>query len=103
MSAPELLRAELARAARSLGAPDSIEPELERPRDPSFGDWATNLAMLLAKPLAKKPRDIAQALVAALDNQRAGISSAEVAGAGFINFRLDVGVLARAVAKLFAA
>lgn len=103
MSAPELLRAELARAARSLGAPASIEPELERPRDRSFGDWSTNLAMLLAKPLAKKPRDVAQALVAALDNQRAGVASAEVAGPGFINFRLDVGVVARAVGKLFAA
>ena len=47
----EQLRAELVRAAHSLGAPDGVEPVLERPRDPSFGDWATNVAMVLAKPL----------------------------------------------------
>ena len=56
----ELLRAELTRAAASLGAPDGVEPVLERPRDPAFGDWATNLAMVLAKPLGQKPRDLAQ-------------------------------------------
>ena len=58
----ELLRAELARARAALGAPDGVEPVLERPRDPAFGDWATNLAMVLAKPLGQKPRDLAQQL-----------------------------------------
>ena len=51
---------ELARAARALGAPDDVAPVLERPRDPAHGDWATNLAMTLAKPLKKKPAEIAQ-------------------------------------------
>ena len=60
MDGTDLLRAELVRAAQSLGAPDDVEPVIERPRDPSFGDWATNLAMMLAKPLGKKPRDLAQ-------------------------------------------
>ena len=41
----DALRAELARAARALGGPADIEPLLERPRDPAFGDWATNVAM----------------------------------------------------------
>jgi arginyl-tRNA synthetase len=36
------LRAELVRAAQSLGAPDTVDPVIERPRDPSFGDWATS-------------------------------------------------------------
>jgi arginyl-tRNA synthetase len=103
MSAPEQLRAELARAARSLGAPESIVPVLERPRDPAFGDWATSLAMVLAKPLGRKPRDVAQALIDALDWQRAGISAADIAGPGFINFRVAVDLVARGVAALIAA
>ena len=70
---------------------------LERPRDPSFGDWTTNVAMTLAKPLGKKPRDIAQALIDTLDLPAAGVKSAEIAGPGFINFRLDP---ARAAAGL---
>ena len=63
MAGDELLRAELTRAARALGAPDDVTPLLERPRDPAFGDWATNLAMTLAKPLGKKPREFAQQII----------------------------------------
>src|SRR3954468_5289666 len=67
------LRAEIRRAARAIGAPNDFEPILERPRDPSFGDWATNAAMTLAKTLKKKPRDIAEALVTEIGRDRAGI------------------------------
>ena len=91
----DALRAELSRAARTLGAPDDVSPILERPRDPSFGDWATNLAMMLAKPLGRKPRDIAEALVAAMDKVSVGVTAAEIAGPGFLNFRLDPGFQAR--------
>jgi arginyl-tRNA synthetase len=59
----DCIRAELARAARDLGAPDGIDPVLERPRDRAHGEWATNLAMTLARPLGRKPREIAQQLV----------------------------------------
>jgi arginyl-tRNA synthetase len=99
----DALRAELARAARTLGAPDDVSPILERPRDPSFGDWATNLAMTLAKPLGKKPRDIAEALIAALDMPSVGIVSAEIAGPGFVNIRLDPGFQARGLLQILAA
>src|SRR5437764_10418728 len=96
----EQLRAELVRAARSLGAPDDIEPLLERPRDPAFGDWATNLAMVLAKPLGRKPRELAQQLIDTLDRSAAGISSAEIAGPGFINFRIDAARVAQGIASI---
>jgi arginyl-tRNA synthetase len=99
----DALRAELARAARTLGAPDDVSPILERPRDPAFGDWATNLAMTLAKPLGKKPRDIAETLIAALDRPSVGIVSAEIAGPGFINIRLDPGYQARGLLQILAA
>jgi arginyl-tRNA synthetase len=85
----DALRAELARAAERLGAPSGTEPVLERPRDPAFGDWATNLAMVLAKSLGRKPRDLAQQIVESIDRGAAGIATAEIAGPGFINFRLD--------------
>jgi arginyl-tRNA synthetase len=99
----DALRAELARAARTLGAPDDVSPILERPRDPSFGDWATNLAMTLAKPLGKKPRDVAEALIAALDQSAVGVIAAEIAGPGFINLRLDPGFQARGILQILAA
>ncbi len=61
---------------------------LERPRDPTHGDFATNLAMQLAKALKKNPREIAQQLLRELPVSIL-VSKAEIAGAGFINFTLD--------------
>src|SRR5215217_1167565 len=103
MDGTDLLRAELARVARSLGAPDDIDPLIERPRDPAFGDCATNLAMVLAKSLGRKPRELAQAIVERIDHARAGISSAEIAGPGFINFRVASDVFAEGLRALIAA
>ena len=96
----DCIRAELARAARDLGAPDAIDPVLERPRDPAHGEWATNLAMTLARPLQRKPREIAQQLVERLDVSSCGVAHVEIAGPGFINFRLDPAHTARALATI---
>jgi len=103
MDGTDLLRAELIRAAQSLGAPADVDPVIERPRDPAFGDWATNLAMTLAKPLGQKPRDVAAAIVERLDFHRAGIRAAEIAGPGFINFRVAADVFAEGLRVLIAA
>ncbi len=65
---------------------------LERPRDPSHGDIACNIAMQLAKPLKKNPRELAQAIVNAVmaDPAREGlIESIDIAGPGFINLRVS--------------
>ena len=59
---------------------------VEPPRDAAHGDMATNAAMVLAKPAQMKPRDIAEKLAVALSND-ARITSAEVAGPGFLNLR----------------
>ncbi len=99
MSADALKHA-LQVASRAIGAPDNTEIILERPRDPSFGDWTTNLAMTLAKPLGKKPRDLAQALSSALDLAAAGVAKVEIAGPGFLNFRLDPGAQASGIARI---
>lgn len=60
---------------------------LERTRDAAHGDFACNIAMRLAKPAKKKPREIAEALLAALPPSPL-LAKAEIAGAGFINLFL---------------
>ena len=103
MNGVDALRDALKRAAIAIGAPSDVQPNLERPRDPAHGDWASNLAMTLAKPLGRKPREIADALIAALDTTSAGVSEASVAGPGFINFRLSTADLASGVGRILAA
>src|SRR5436853_6920155 len=103
MSSADLIRAEVTRAARTLGAPEDFVPVIERPRDPSFGDWATNAAMVLAKPLRKKPQDFARSLLGEIDNKRAGLSAAEIAGPGFINFRVATDTIAKGLHALGTA
>ncbi|MFN9577155.1 MAG: arginine--tRNA ligase, partial [Gemmatimonadota bacterium] len=98
----DTLKAELARVAAGLGAPAGTAALLERPRDPSHGDWATNLAMTLAKPLGRKPRDIATDIVAQLDVRAAGVAQVEIAGPGFINFRMDPGAQAEVLRTVLA-
>ena len=69
---------------------EAADPTLvvvERARDAQHGDFQSNIAMRIAKAARKNPRELAQALVAALPTN-ALIANAEVAGAGFINFRL---------------
>jgi arginyl-tRNA synthetase len=103
MNAADQIRAELVRAARGLGAPADIEPLLERPRETTHGDWATNLAMVLAKPLKAKPRDIAEKLRTAMSLERAGVSKVDIAGPGFMNFFIDAGRIASGLKEIIAA
>jgi arginyl-tRNA synthetase len=91
---PDDLSAALFDIVRSIVADrGSVAPSdvtLERPKNREHGDWATNIAMKLAKPLGVNPRDLA-AEIAGAATAIDGISSAEVAGPGFINFRFDAG------------
>jgi len=85
-------------AARVAAALKSLYPEasdaliaravVEPPRDPAHGDLSSNAAMVIAKPLGKNPRDVATALAAAFQSDP-DVASAEVAGPGFLNFRLN--------------
>ncbi len=98
---PDTIRAALAQAAALLGAPD-VDVTIERPRDVTHGDLATNLALTLAKTLGQKPRAVAERLVAALDLPASIVRKTEIAGPGFINFFLAeahvVGVLPSIIA-----
>jgi arginyl-tRNA synthetase len=74
-----------AQALRAVAPGQAETPiHIERPKLAAHGDYACNLAMQLAKPLRKPPREIANALVAALPNT-GFIENVEIAGAGFIN------------------
>jgi arginyl-tRNA synthetase len=90
MTPRDLIHAALVTAARDLGAPASVEIALERPRDPSHGEWSTNAALLLARYLKRKPREVADAIVQRLDLLAAGVERVEIAGPGFINFYISV-------------
>jgi len=96
VTAHETIRAALAQAASRLGASD-VEVALERPRDPTHGDIATNLALTLAKKLGQKPRAVADQLIAGLELPAGLVRKTEIAGPGFVNFFLAgeqvVGVL----------
>ncbi|MBA3490314.1 MAG: arginine--tRNA ligase [Longispora sp.] len=78
---------------------------VERPRDPEHGDYASNLAMQVAKRAGVNPRDLAKDLAVELAKMD-GVTSVEVAGPGFLNIRVDaaaVGELARTVLTAGAA
>ncbi|MES2358529.1 MAG: arginine--tRNA ligase [Gemmatimonadota bacterium] len=97
MNFSDRIRAELKRAALSIGAPEDVEPLLERPRDPALADWASNIAMVLARPLRRKPAEIAVAIRDNINLADAGVDRIEIAGPGFLNFRLDPGAVAARV------
>jgi arginyl-tRNA synthetase len=97
------LREELGRAAREIGAPDDFVAELERPANPEHGDLSSNAALVLAKPLRRAPRGIAEEIAGRLDRGRAGVRSVEIAGPGFLNFLLDDALVWDGLRELLAA
>lgn len=86
----ELLSAAVVQLKQDAVLPADFEPriQIENTRDKAHGDLATNLAMMLAKPAGKKPRDLADLLVAALPENTL-VEKVEIAGPGFINFFLS--------------
>jgi arginyl-tRNA synthetase len=97
----QLLKAALERLAGTVMAQVPQEVTLERTRDAQHGDFATNIALRLAKSARKSPRELATAIVAALPESPL-ITRAEVAGAGFINFHLSGAAYARELEAIHA-
>src|SRR5690554_639682 len=83
------LQSRITDALLTIGVDQNDIPEIkiETPRDPSHGDAATNIAMMLAGVLRKNPRQIAQDIIGSIDLDDQKITTAELAGPGFINFR----------------
>ncbi|HEY8556837.1 MAG TPA: arginine--tRNA ligase [Actinomycetes bacterium] len=100
-----LFRDALVRAARSgavdLDPSDVSEPALERPRLAEHGDWATNVALVMAKAAKAPPRAVADAMVAHLELPD-WVAGVEVAGPGFVNVRLDQRWFAGLVRRVLA-
>lgn len=108
MSSPELLDPALAQIADALrtalhaaNLPDA-PIALERPKQADHGDWATSVALRIAKPAKRSPREIAEAVVAhlpALDS----VDAVDIAGPGFINIRLSPQYFASLVHRILAS
>jgi len=107
MNPAELSASLLAIVSRVLGERGSDETvtiddvPLERPRNRDHGDWSSNIAMKLAKPLGLAPRVLAEQLATELA-QLDGVAEVDVAGPGFINIRLDAaaaGALAKVIVE----
>ncbi|MEM7378013.1 MAG: arginine--tRNA ligase, partial [Pseudomonadota bacterium] len=99
----ELLQTAVDRLVAEGTLPVGIAPAIrvDEAKDKAHGDFASNLAMMLAKPAGKPPRAVAEALLAALPADDA-ISGVEIAGPGFLNFRVDASVLDRQLAAMLA-
>ncbi|WP_372008897.1 arginine--tRNA ligase [Paenibacillus chitinolyticus] len=88
----ETLKVTIGEAAVAAGLVQASElPEivLEVPKDKAHGDFATNLAMQLSRIAKQNPRAIAEQLIQKLDKEKAQIAEVQIAGPGFINFRMD--------------
>ncbi len=97
----DLLRTELARVARVLDG-DDVDFVLERPRDETHGDLATNLALTLAKRKRQNPRAVAEQVIRELKAPESLVARTEIAGPGFINFWLAGDTLAALHARILA-
>jgi arginyl-tRNA synthetase len=93
----QVIAALLENAIRS-GIADGLLPgavlplvEVEWTKDPGHGDYASNVAMVLARPTRKNPRDIAGILLERIDDPGRVLEKVEIAGPGFINFFIREG------------
>ena len=97
----EVVRAVLAaELATEEEMPDVV---LEQPKDKAHGDYATNMAMQLARIAKKNPRQIATELVEQFDKSKASIEKMEIAGPGFINFYMNNQYLTELVPTILEA
>ena len=101
----EQLAATLTHLVRELvPAAADVVATVERPREPAHGDYATNVALMLAKSARRNPRELAQSLASALAAALPeSVERAEVAGPGFINVRLAAAARQRIVTDILDA
>ena len=88
------------RGVLTVAVPDDIV--IERPKNPEHGDYATNVALRLAKTAGKPPRAVAEVLAEEL-RSRPGIDTVDVAGPGFLNITLAKGVLGQIAVRAVTA
>ena len=89
-------------ALAGMGVVDA-DVRLDQPKDPSHGDLATTVALTLAKTLRRSPRSIAEEIASLIDTDGFGIERVEVAGPGFLNFKLSSRQVASRLVEIVAA
>ncbi|WP_053218062.1 arginine--tRNA ligase [Virgibacillus senegalensis] len=102
----EKLKEEIGRAVveAGLAAPEEVPAVvLEQPKDKNHGDYATNIAMQLARIAKMAPRQIAEKIIDQFDHTKASIKQMEIAGPGFINFFMDNQYLTELVPSILDA
>lgn len=93
-----LLQIEIMKALKKLNYyNEEFQIEIEIPKDKSHGDYASNVAMKLARIAKKNPRIIAEEIIANFDKDAACVETVEIAGAGFINFTIKLEYIASVV------
>ncbi|MEU3273275.1 arginine--tRNA ligase [Saccharomonospora sp. NPDC006951] len=101
----DLVRSSAVTVLAARGLDQDVLPEkvtVERPRNPEHGDYATNVALQIAKKVGLKPRELAEALADVIA-QADGVAAAEVAGPGFLNLRLAADAQGEVVRQVLAA
>jgi len=74
-------------ALKNFDVPNDIQLYFEEPKNPEHGDFSTNIAMKLAKPMKQSPRSIADLIICNLEIDRKYINEVSIAGAGFVNIK----------------
>jgi arginyl-tRNA synthetase len=101
----DLVRSSAVRVLSARGLDHAVLPErvnIERPRNPAHGDYATNLALQVAKKVGLNPRDLAQVLADEV-TRADGVAGAEVAGPGFLNLRVAAAAQGEQIRQVLAA
>lgn len=101
MEFKEQLQSAVKEAVLQSGLVEEVpDIKVEVPKDKENGDFSTNIAMVLTKQAKRNPREIAEAVVKYLDKGSANIKEVDIAGPGFINFKMDESSLTEIVFKV---
>lgn len=101
MDLKQHLKTSIEKAVEKSGLVEEVPPvKVEVPKDKANGDFSTNIAMVLTKQAKRNPREIAQAVIDNLDKGGAQVKSVDIAGPGFINFKMKEASLTGVIAKV---
>nr|WP_156811697.1 arginine--tRNA ligase [Salinicoccus carnicancri] len=101
MDLKQHLKTSIEKAVEKSGLVEEVPPvKVEVPKDKANGDFSTNIAMVLTKQAKRNPREIAQSVIDNLDKGGAQVKSVDIAGPGFINFKMEEASLTGVIAKV---
>ncbi|MFC3419133.1 arginine--tRNA ligase [Salinicoccus hispanicus] len=101
MDLRQQLKTAIEAAVKSTGLVETVPAvKVEVPKEKANGDFSTNIAMVLTKEAKRNPREIAQAVIDHLDYDAASVKSADIAGPGFLNFKMDEASLTKIIRRV---